>query len=268
MLREVTRGSIIVGGLFLLMACASDDDAQSTEGLNFPAQEPLAGAAPPTGMGTAMSMMDQVGTGGAPGEALPEAPMGPSMVGGGGNAALPPMDPGQEPEAPEAPVEEPPVYAPIDCDALQAWDTEWAQFELDVLDIVNQRRSEGANCGGQDMPPVGLLTLNETLTCSSRAHSQDMAVRDFFDHENPDGLSPFDRMEEAGYSFRSAGENIAYGQPDPESVMEGWMDSPGHCQNIMGENFTEIGIGYFFQEDPDSRRGGRGYWTQNFGRPR
>jgi uncharacterized protein YkwD len=95
-----------------------------------------------------------------------------------------------------------------------------------------------------------------------------MSARAFFDHTNPDGLDPFQRMAAVGYAGRTMGENIAAGQPSPESVMAGWMASDGHCANIMRGSFTEIGIGYF--TDGGGGGFGRGYthfWTQNFGSP-
>lgn len=89
-----------------------------------------------------------------------------------------------------------------------------------------------------------------------------MAKRDYFDHTNPDGKSPFDRMSAAGYQYRSAAENIAAGYRDAEAVVQGWMNSEGHRKNIMNCGLTEIGVGY--------ATGGKygTYWTQNFGTPR
>lgn len=107
--------------------------------------------------------------------------------------------------------------------------------------------------------------MDPVLRCSSRLHSLDMFERDFFDHTNPDGLDPFDRMDEAGFSGSYMGENIAMGQTDPVEVMEAWIDSDGHCSNVMSPNFTLIGVGYY-PGSPDDFRS-RNYWTQNFGTP-
>jgi uncharacterized protein YkwD len=70
-----------------------------------------------------------------------------------------------------------------------------------------------------------------------------MMSRNFFDHTNPDGLAPYDRMRAAGYKGSSYGENIAKGQRTCEEVMQGWMDSPGHRANILNPSFATIGIG-------------------------
>ncbi len=136
---------------------------------------------------------------------------------------------------------------------------EWAR-EARVRELVNAARQRGASCGGTAYPPVAALTFDPLLAQAARLHSADMCVRQFFSHDNPDGKTPFDRMKALGYKYSTAGENIAAGQVTPEDVMQGWMASPGHCQNIMNANFKELGVGYASCNGkfPD-------YWTQNFG---
>jgi uncharacterized protein YkwD len=148
------------------------------------------------------------------------------------------------------------------CDDVADWDPSWSTLEEQVLAIVNQHRAAGADCrtGGM-FGPTHALTMDPALRCSARKHSADMAARNFFDHTNPSGEDPFVRMQQAGYSFQAAGENIAAGSPDAAGTMQQWMDSDGHCTNIMSPNFTEIGVGY-------STGGMYGtLWTQNFGAP-
>lgn len=83
-----------------------------------------------------------------------------------------------------------------------------------------------------------------------------MAENDYFSHTSRDGRSFVDRIRAAGHPSPGA-ENIAYGYSDGASVVEGWMNSPGHRRNIMNCSLTAIGVGF----------AGRGnYWTQNFGR--
>lgn len=147
------------------------------------------------------------------------------------------------------------------CDPVSSWDTAMIEFEEDVLVIVNEVRAAGASCGGQSFGATGPLSMNPALRCAARVHSKDMGDRAFFDHTNPDGEDPFERMERAGYSYFTAGENIAAGQMTPSDVMQGWMDSPGHCSNIMNPDFAEIGVGTF-----ESQTGTyRFLWTQTFG---
>jgi uncharacterized protein YkwD len=151
------------------------------------------------------------------------------------------------------------------CEVVAEWDSAWRQLEAEVLRLTNVERSQGANCGVLGyFPPVPALTFEERLRCSARNHSWDMAAEDYFDHTNLLGESSADRIERAGYAWKAAGENIAAGQPTPAEVVESWMGSDGHCQNVMGAVFSELGVGYYF--DPTALYGH--YWTQNFGHPR
>ena len=123
-----------------------------------------------------------------------------------------------------------------------------AAYEQEVFDLVNQIREENG------LEP---FVYNETLAETARAHSQDMIDRNFFDHTNPDGKSPFDRMRDNGLSYSMAAENIAMGYPSPEAVVEGWMNSDGHRANILG-GCEELGVGL-------ALGGSYGYyWTQCF----
>ncbi len=142
------------------------------------------------------------------------------------------------------------------CNGVATWDSAYADFEQEIVVLVNQERSSGANCGSAgSFPATGALTMNGALRCAARVHSKDMFDRSFFDHENPDGELPWDRMTRAGYTWRAAGENIAQGYPTAADVMSGWMSSDGHCSNIMSPDFDEIGVGLY-----DGAT-----WTQNFG---
>lgn len=117
-----------------------------------------------------------------------------------------------------------------------------------VVSLVNAERAK-AGCGP--------LTANSTLNRAAQGHSDDMAARDYFDHTNPDGDGPGERVTAAGYPWSTYGENIAMGQSTPEQVMEAWMNSPGHRANILNCDFKEIGIGIHNEGGP--------YWTQVFG---
>ncbi|OXS55459.1 CAP domain-containing protein [Bacillus sp. V-88] len=80
----------------------------------------------------------------------------------------------------------------------------------------------------------------------ARDHSQDMAIRNFFSHENPDGLTPFQRMEQAGISYSSAGENIAAGQLNAIAVHDAWVNSEGHRKNILSPLYKKLGVGTYY----------------------
>ncbi len=133
---------------------------------------------------------------------------------------------------------------PVDDDPLPG-DTR----EEEVLILVNQVRAE------YDLAPV---QWHEGAAAVALAHSKDMRDRDFFDHVNPDGLDAGDRLTAAGVEFSGWGENIARGYLTPESVMEGWMNSPGHRANILSEHWTHLGIGVTAPVTPGP------WWTQNF----
>lgn len=144
------------------------------------------------------------------------------------------------------------------CDAVTDWDAMWIAFEDQVLELVNQQRAAGADCGSAGtFDPVEPLIMHGALRCAARNHAMDMATRDYFDHYTPEGLGPAERLDAAGYSGSTWGENIAWGYATPADVVSGWMSSPGHCANVMRSGFTETGIGFYE---------GR-LWTQTFGRP-
>lgn len=119
-----------------------------------------------------------------------------------------------------------------------------------VVQLVNSERAK-AGCAP--------LTVNAKLTKAAQGHSADMAAHRTMSHTGSDGSSPGDRITAAGYSWSAYGENIAYGYTTPESVMAGWMSSPGHKRNILDCGYKEIGVGL---AQPGS------YWTQDFGTPR
>lgn len=125
-----------------------------------------------------------------------------------------------------------------------------------VLCLVNAERS----ARGLDE-----LSHDSVLERAAQRHSQDMLVRDFFAHVNPDGEDPGDRITQAGYEWGSYGENIAAGYRTPRLAMEGWMQSEGHCENVLNPGFTELGVG--ITALAATLAGGLGTWTQNFGRP-
>lgn len=105
------------------------------------------------------------------------------------------------------------------------------------------------------------LAFDALLAQVAEAHSQDMIDRNFFDHINPDGLDPGDRVANAGYSASTWGETIGAGYTTPAAMLSGWMNSPGHRGILLSPNFTEIGLGYV-------TGGAYGhYWTAVFARP-
>lgn len=145
-----------------------------------------------------------------------------------------------------------------------AGNCEITQLEQDLVDAHNRARSTARECGGQYYDAAGPLTWSCELNRAAYLHSKDMADNDYFDHTNLAGESPSKRATDQGYNYSYVGENIAAGQRDMESAMQGWLSSPGHCANIMNPNYAELGAS--LAENSNSRY--RLYWTAMFGRPR
>jgi len=162
----------------------------------------------------------------------------------------------------EAPAEESAVTALAYCDDVITWSAGWTDFENQVLTLVNQKRAAGATCGGVYKPPVPALTLDTRLRCASRKHSKDMAINNFFSHTGSNGSTFTQRITSAGYTYSYAGENIGAGYSTPSAAVTGWMNSSGHCNNIMNPNYKHLGVGYYYRSSGSTYAH---YWTQDFG---
>jgi uncharacterized protein YkwD len=134
-----------------------------------------------------------------------------------------------------------------------------------VLAEVNTARASPRRCGAAHFPAAPPLTWNAALADAALAHSQAMARDRFFNHQGMDGRLVGERAVEAGYLWRRVGENIAVGQASARDVVDGWLDSPGHCANIMHKDYTEMGAAYAVNSAGETDRV---YWTQVFGTPR
>ncbi|WP_130401088.1 CAP domain-containing protein [Micromonospora violae] len=126
-------------------------------------------------------------------------------------------------------------------------DTYRTHLEDTVVRLTNQARAKAR---------LAPLKTNELLRQAARSHSLDMARRGYIAHNDPDGVTPFDRMWAHGYA-EPAGENIAAGQRRPHEVIHAWLNSPGHRANLLHPDFCEIGVGVHLGDGP--------LWTQKFG---
>ena len=113
-----------------------------------------------------------------------------------------------------------------------------------ALQLVNEVRARGARCGDHSFGPAPPVKLSGTLAGVAFGHAADMAMHNYFEHEDLKGHSPADRVRAVGYQEKLVGENIAYGPKSADEVVQGWLDSPGHCENIMDPRFAEMGIAY------------------------
>jgi uncharacterized protein YkwD len=132
-----------------------------------------------------------------------------------------------------------------------------------ALQLVNDVRARGTHCGDELFGPAPPVTLSGTLANVALGHASDMAEKNYFEHVDPAGQSPADRVRAVGYSEKLVGENIAYGPKSVDEVVQGWLDSPGHCENIMDPRFVEMGIGLA----PGHVKRGL-YWVQVLAEPR
>jgi uncharacterized protein YkwD len=135
------------------------------------------------------------------------------------------------------------------------------EAETEVFNIINEEREKAG---------VGQVSWCDGLASCVRAHCCDMCDRGYFDHENPEGEGPNDRAQagHAGsYTFdpivpdpymAAYWENIAWGDETAQSVMNGWMNSSGHRENILNGSHTHVGVGQC--------TGCRRHWGQLFGR--
>ena len=122
-------------------------------------------------------------------------------------------------------------------------------IEMEVVRLVNiERQKEG----------LAPFTASAQLSNVARIKSEDMAKNNYFSHTSPTYGDPFAMMRSFGIKYNTAGENIAKGQLTAQSVVTGWMNSPGHRANIMNPSFKTIGVGHYKSSN------GTNYWTQMF----
>ena len=132
-----------------------------------------------------------------------------------------------------------------------------------ALQLVNEVRARGTRCGERSFGPAPAVRLSGTLAGVAFGHAHDMAEHSYFEHQDRAGHSPAERLRAVGYRETLVGENIAYGPKSAEEVVQGWLESPGHCENIMDPRFAEMGIAY-----APGQAGKRGlYWVQLLAAP-
>ncbi|MBS46059.1 MAG: hypothetical protein CMH83_23355 [Nocardioides sp.] len=133
-----------------------------------------------------------------------------------------------------------------------------------MLRLVNVARRSARACGGTTYAAAPALNRDPRLEVAARRHARDMATYDYFDHDSRDGSRFSARITAAGYDWSTAGESIAAGYDSPAAVVRGWLDSPGHCANLMSAAFTEMGLG---SATVDGSTYGT-YWVQDLAAPR
>lgn len=144
-----------------------------------------------------------------------------------------PQEPAPEPESPVQGGQEAPSST---------------EFQREVLRLVNQYRSQ-----------EGIAEMSSTDIINQVAQKRAEEISGKFEHTRPDGSSCFSIINEFNISAYTMGENIAAGSDTPEKVVNQWMNSPHHRENIMNPSFTTMGIGLFTKNDDYKY-----YWAQLF----
>lgn len=127
-----------------------------------------------------------------------------------------------------------------------------------ILEEINKARAKSCKCGDQRFKGAPPLAWDERLEQAARLHAEDMMKNDFFSHTDSKGTAPAERVTNAGFEWRMVGENIAKGELDEVEVIQGWLNSPNHCKNIMEPGFTHVAVAV----SSDGL-----YWVQVFGTP-
>lgn len=164
----------------------------------------------------------------------------------------PPAD--SEPQTPPAasePQGSPAGDASVDVGTVAVGASEQeSEYAYRVLEIMNRIRAENG---------LGAFSVTQELMNTAQLRAKEISA--VFSHTRPDGSDCFTAYRQNGINYRAAGENIAYASGifnNPETIMEGWMNSPGHRANILNGSYNHVGIGCFLRSD------GYGYWSQNF----
>lgn len=141
-------------------------------------------------------------------------------------------DSGQSGDSTPGPTNPPPTNPPPSDD-----------FETTTLELINNARAEGRNCGDTFFPAAPPLVWDDRVAAAALGHSTDMAENQFFGHEGSDGSDAGDRLMNEGYDPQTWGEDILVGLTDGRQVIENFLESPGHCEILMNPSFEDVGAG-------------------------
>jgi uncharacterized protein YkwD len=134
-------------------------------------------------------------------------------------------------------------------------------FQAEVLLRVNALRAVGVVCGTAVYPAAPALNWNDLLRQAASGHSSEMARNNYFSHDGLDGKSFAQRLIDAGYNYSAAAENIAAGDLTVEQVVSHWLNSPGHCVNMMNPTYRDVGVACASSSSASYGN----YWTMDLG---
>ncbi|SDW34018.1 CAP domain-containing protein [Marinobacter mobilis] len=179
--------------------------------------------------------------------------------GGGGGASEKPSVVATSQEESAAPQEEVPSQSqdlPAGCVLTD--------YQKAMMAQINKARAVARSCGATHFEPAPALTYSCEIQPAAINHSVDMATNNFFSHTGSDGLRVSHRVTDTGYEWAVVGENIAAGFSSVGDVMTGWLNSEGHCRNIMDPRFEHVAVARVNTNQADYDN----YWTQVFADPR
>jgi len=116
------------------------------------------------------------------------------------------------------------------------------QFAVQAVSAISSARATARSCGAKSFAPAVAVSWSGQLAQAALTHASWMQANEQFSHTGENGSDVGIRATAAGYAWRTIGENIAGGHPDMASVVQAWIDSPGHCANLMSPDFREIGL--------------------------
>jgi uncharacterized protein YkwD len=246
-----TRGSVVIAVAAALFGCG--------DGVGHPILEPDqpgdfvsgtggasgSGGGDPAAVGGTSGDTDTAGSGGtlfSPGVGKGGGAFGRTDGGDGGWNERGPREPTEKGVVPDGSV----------CEPVADWSAAADAEEQQLVQYLNFARESGFGCELEQPMQAGPLEVSPELRCAARLHSRDMSARGFFDHVNPDGLGPEERMRQAGATFRIASESIARveGQGGPGEGAR-WqlsrllMDRGADCKNVADPGFDRVGVGIF-----------------------
>jgi cell division septation protein DedD len=127
-----------------------------------------------------------------------------------------------------------------------AFSSLWGHMQHGVLGYATGMSDSGLLQGTNDQRAgngLGGLAYNSLLAQAAQAKANDMASRNYWSHNTPDGATPWTFINNAGYSYQTAGENLAYGFDNSDATITAWMNSPDHRANILNSTYKEVGFG-------------------------
>jgi uncharacterized protein YkwD len=138
-------------------------------------------------------------------------------------------------------------------------------FQANVLARVNAARARGANCGSAGrFGPAPPLAWNDALARAAERHTRDMVAGNFFSHTGSDKTELRQRADAAGYKWRTLAENVAGGRGTIDGTLQQWLESPGHCANLMKPDLVHVAVACV---PGGARSTYTHYWTMALGAP-